>query len=149
MEEKRKPGRPPEVKKGKSSWKPASVTDVTDKEPGYRYRWARKDDDNIATKLANGWEVVSKLTSDKTSLAEERFTDGRRLTSTHEKKDLILLRTTEEHALEINEYYNNETERRTMGLTAHLKKDIKEKGGNAPVHGEITISSRMGTQVIE
>lgn len=148
MEEKRKPGRPPEVKKGKSSWKPASITDVVDKEDGFRYRWARKDQDNLATKQANGWEVVSKVTSDKSSLAEERFIDGKQLTSTHEKKDLILMRCPEEHAQAINDYYNNETARRTMGLTAHVKKEIRDKG-DATTHGNITISSRQGTQVID
>lgn len=149
MEEK-KLGRPP-LKKGKSSWKPASVTDVIDKEDGYRYRYIRKDADNVSKKEAEGWEVVSRgLSSDKSKPLEERFQDGKQLTSTYEKHDLILTRIPEETALERDAYYNNETQRRTMGLTAHLKKEINKATGNrADTHGNITISSRQGTQIIE
>lgn len=148
MEEPKRIGRPP-LKKGKSSWKPASVTDVVDKEPGYRYRWCNKDGDNLSKKAIEGWETVSGLTSDKTKLSEERFQDGKNLTSIYEKHDVILQRIPEELAQERDAYFNNQTSRRTAGLTAHLKKEIKEKGGNAQVHGDITISSRQGTQVIE
>lgn len=148
MEEPKRIGRPP-LKKGKPSWKPASVTDVVDKEDGYRYRWSNKDGDNLAKKEAEGWETVSRLTSDKAKPSEERFQDGKNLSSTYEKHDVVLQRIPEELASERDAYFQNETQRRTAGLTAHLKKEIKEKGANAPVHGNITISSRSGTQVIE
>lgn len=141
-------GRPP-LKKGNTSWKPASVTDVTNKEDGYRYRWSNKNPDNLAKKEAEGWETVSKLTSDKATPSNDRIQDGKNLSSAYEKHDVILQRIPEELAQGRDEYFQNETQRRTAGLTAHLKKEIKDKGGNAPVHGDITISSRQGTQVIE
>lgn len=149
MIEVRKPGRPPAVKKGKTSWKPASVTDVVDKEDGYRYRWSNKDADNLHRKQAEGWETVSPLSSDKASPAEERFQDGKKLTSINEKHDCVLQRIPEELAQERDAYFNEQSARRTAGLTSHLKKEMKDKGGNAPVHGDITISSRLGTQVID
>ncbi len=37
MSEERKAGRPP-LKKGRTSWKPASLNEFYDKESGYRYR---------------------------------------------------------------------------------------------------------------
>lgn len=147
MEEPKKIGRPPLVKKGKPTWKPASVTDIVDKEDGYRYRWCNKDADNLAHKEAEGWETVSRLTSDTAKPAQERMQDGRNLSSTYEKHDVILQRIPEELAQERDAYFANESMRRTAGLTAHLKKEVAKVG--AGTHGEITISSRTGTQVIE
>lgn len=147
---KRGPGRPRQeepLKKGNSSWKPASATDVVNKEAGYRYRWARKDQDNIAKKKAEGWETVSGLTSDKaTPEITNRINDGKSVSSVYEKHDVILQRIPEEIAQGRDAYFNAETERRTAGLTAHIKKDLAKDG--APSHGEITISSRKGTQTL-
>jgi hypothetical protein len=130
-------------KKGNSSWKPASVTDVTNKEEGYRYRWARKDPDNLYKKESEGWETVSGLTSDKVKPEEtNRINDGRNISSVHEKHDVILMRIPEEVAQGRDAYYNAESERRVAGLTAHIKKDLAKEGANT--HGDITISSRKG-----
>ena len=152
----RKPGRPPKqessigMKKGKASWKPASITEVSDKDPGYRYRWVNKNPDNLAKKEQEGWEPVSKLSSDKASYVDpDRIQDGKQLTSTYEKHDCILQRLPEDIAKERDAYMNRESARRVGGLTAHLKKDMAKDGVNAPIHGDITISSRKGTQVID
>lgn len=146
---KRGPGRPKQdgLKKGNSSWKPASVTEVVNKEDGYRYRWSNKSADNLAKKAAEGWETVSGLQSDNATPVGNRITDGANMTSVYEKHDLILQRIPEETARERDAYYSAETERRTAGLTAHIKKDLGKEG--AATHGDITISSRKGTQVIE
>lgn len=142
---KRGPGRPKQdaLKKGNSSWQPASMTDVTNKEPGYRYRWSRKDPDNLYKKDAEGWETISGLTSDKTAPVEgNRINEGKALSSIHEKHDVILQRIPEEVAQKRDEYYNNESARRVAGLTAHIKKEMGKEGAEA--HGDITISSRKG-----
>lgn len=150
-QEVRKPGRPksqsenPPLKKGKSSWKPASVTDVTNKEPGFRYRWINKLPDNLAKKAAEGWETVSGVTSDKAKASPED--SGKNPTSVFEKRDLILARIPEEVALERDAYMSEKTQKRTLGLTAHLKKEAGES--KARLHGSITISSRQGEQVID
>lgn len=141
-----RPGRPP-IKKGKSSWTPASVTEVTNKEPGYRYRWSSKTPDNLAKKEAEGWETVSGVTSDKAIPSPERIGEGKKLTSVYEKHDVILQRIPEENAQARDAYFDNENKRRIAGLTAHIKKEIGKAGAN--MHGEITISSRRGEQVIE
>lgn len=148
---KRGPGRPKvEAKKGRSSWKPASVTDVTDKEPGYRYRWANKTPDNLAKKEAEGWETVSKGTSadDAFAVDDGNVHTGKKLTSIYEKRDVILQRIPEDIALERDAYMNEKTKKRTIGLTAHFKKEAREAGG-APVHGDITISSLREQQKID
>ena len=134
------------VKKGKSSWAPASLNEFYDKEPGYRYRMSSKDPTNLAKKAQEGWETVSAINSANTIHdSPDRIQDGKKMTSVQEGHDWILQRIPEETAKERDEYYNNESERRVAGLTAHLKREI----GNAPIHGNINISSRRGTQVIE
>lgn len=142
METKRGPGRP-KLSKGNSSWAPASVTDVTNKDPNFRYRWLRKDSDNLYKKEQEGWESVSAVTSDQASPQESnRISDGKNITSVYEKHDTILGRIPVETALERDAYYNAESERRVAGLTAHIKKDLAKEGASA--HGDITISSRKG-----
>jgi hypothetical protein len=143
-----KENRPSKLKKGNSSWTPASLLDVANKEPGYRYRWSNKNPDNLSKKNAEGWETVSAIQSPTTQAVENNYiNDGKQLTSVTQKHDCILQRIPEEVALERDAYYNNESERRIAGLTAHVKKDLGKAG--AVTHGDITISSRKGTQVIE
>lgn len=133
------------LKKGNSSWQPANITDVRDKEDGYRYRWVNKNPDNMAKKAAEGWEIVNGLQADKTTPEGElRINDGKALTSTREKRDVILQRMPEEIALQRDAYYDKENDRRISGLTAHIKKEVGDVGGNT--HGEITISSRKRAQ---
>lgn len=152
-QETRKPGRPKStteapVKKGKTSWKPASVTDVIEKDPNKRYRLVNKDADNLAKKKAEGWEVETKATGGTAKLVPDgQINTGSNLTSTFERKDVILMSMPEEMAQERTEYFNNLTQKRTLGLTAHLKKELK---GTAPTHGKITIGSlAQGETVIE
>lgn len=136
------------VKKGKPSWKPASLNEFFNKEPGYVYRMVRKDPDNLAKKSVEGWETVSAIQSQNTKRDEPgRINDGKPMTSVQEGKDWILQRIPEELAEERREYFSNETERRVAGLTAHLKKEVGKEG--ATTHGNITISSRQGQQIIE
>lgn len=141
----------PSIKKGNSTWAPANVSEIEGKEEGYRYRKIRKDADNVAKKKQEGWEIVSGVNGQSTTAraGDGRINDGNSLTSVQEGTDWVLGRISEEEAQKRDAYFNSETERRTKGLTAHLKKDMQSKGGNAPVHGDITISSRRGTQVIE
>lgn len=154
---KRSPGRPPKnsdsvgVKKGTTSWTPANVSEVSNKEPGFRYRWARKDKDNISKKEREHWEIVNSINAPATQTESGygRINDGKPLTSTQERSDSILMRMKEETAELRDDYYNNESSRRVQGLTAHLKKEMSTHGGNAPVHGEIKVSTRQGTQIIE
>lgn len=141
---KRGPGRPKQetpLKKGNSSWKPASLNDFTNKEDGFRYRMSRKDPNNLAKKAQEGWENVSAISSPNTQHEETNRLDlGKPISSVQEGHDWILQRLPEELAQGRDEYYNNESDRRVMGLTAHVKKDLGKEG--AAAHGEITISSR-------
>ena len=137
------------IKKGNSSWKPASLNEFTNKEDGYRYRMIRKDPDNLAKKQQEGWEIISKM-NDKNSehVDPNRIEHGKPLTSVLEGRDWVYARMTEDMALERDKYHEQKNTRQVAGLTSHLKKELHDKGGNAPLHGEITISSRKGEQII-
>lgn len=149
---KRGPGRPATkqdsaVKKGNSSWSPASLNEFQGKEDGYRYRMSRKDANNLSKKSQEGWETVSALQSNNITHEDpNRIEHGKPLTSVHEGHDWVLQRIPEEVAQKRDEYYNNEAERRTKGLTAHVKKELGKEG--AAAHGDITISSRQGTTTL-
>lgn len=150
--ETRKTGRPPKaavgIKKGKSSWKPASAMEVIDKEDGFRYRWSNKAPDNLSKKELEGWETVSGVTGDRSKHVDAgRISDGKPMTSIRERHDCILQRIPEEVAQGRDEYMNNRTDSRTRALTAHIKDQAKEQGTEA--HGKITISSLRGEQVID
>lgn len=142
MEEvKRGPGRPKAdtLKKGVKSWTPAAVTDVTNKEEGYRYRWVNKDPDNLAKKKAEHWEYVDS-TSDSATAPGVRMGDENNLTSVYEKRDVVLMRIPEEIAQGRDEYMNKKADSRIAAVTKQTKADLEKEG--AVMHGDITISSR-------
>lgn len=151
---KRGPGRPKSisdelpVKKGKRTWKPASLNEFKNKEPGFTYRMVRKDPDNLSKKEAEGWEKVSAIQGASTNYQEPgRINDGQKMTSVQEGKDWVLCRMPDEMVMDRQAYYDNENQRRVSGLTEHIKKKAAKEGTDT--HGNITISSRNGQQVIE
>lgn len=137
--ETRRPGRPPkadsEAKKGKPTWKPANVDEVFDKQDGYRYRWARSDEENIEKKKAEQWEVDEGTTVEG---GYGRIDEGKPLTSVRKRRDAILMRIPEEVAEARDEYVNNKTARQIAGL----KKEAQRNSPNAPIHGSITMEKR-------
>lgn len=138
----------PEMKKGRSSWKPASLNVLNDKEDGYRYRLIRKDPNNIAKKKSEGWEVLSGVNGGKTSHESAgRMNDASQITSVVEGNDWIAARMPEEIAKERDAYFNDMNRKRVMGLTSHIKDNMARDG--APIHGNVEISSRKGTQIID
>lgn len=146
MEEvKRGVGRPSKaenpLKKGNSSWKPASYNEFLNKEDGYRYRMSRKDPNNLAKKAQEGWETVSGIHDPNIKHDDpQKIEHGKPLTSVLEGHDWVLQRIPEEVAQKRDEYYSNESERRVQGLTSHVKKELGKDG--AEMHGNINISSR-------
>ncbi len=144
-----KENRSPKVKKGNPTWSPANVADILGKEEGYRYRKMRKDPTNLANKEQEGWEIVSGINGQSTTAeaGAGRINDGKSLDSTRQGTDWVLGRIPEEEALKRDEYFNRENARRVAGLTAHVKKDISKEG--AETHGNITVSSLRGEQVID
>lgn len=144
---KKGPGRPPkvdsvEMKKGRGSWQPASILDVFDKEPGFRYRVVEKSHRNLAKKIREGWEMVSALASPLTgnNAIGNGIDIGKSLTSVHEGHDYVIMRMPEELAKTRDDYINHENDRRTMALKRQTSEDVKKTG--APVHGSIVMEKR-------
>lgn len=151
---KRGPGRPPKeavapLKKGKPTWKPANVDDVFDKEAGYRYRKINKDPKNIAKKLAEGWEILSDISGQKTTqeVGYGRIDAGKAMTSVRESYDTVLARIPEDVAKERDAYINAENERRIGGLRKQAKDELGSSG--APIHGSISMEKRGIRTVIK
>lgn len=141
-------GRPPnELKKGNSTWKPANILDIFEKEPGFRYRIAEKSPRNIAKKRREGWEVVSAINSPNTVNETGNYMDkANQQTSVLEGYDYVVMRIPEEKALERDAYFNGENSRRISALKRETSKGMD---GKASVHGEITIEKKGIRNVIK
>lgn len=142
----RGPGRPPKneapLKKGNSTWKPANVLDIFDKEPGYVYRIVEKSPRNVAKKQREGWEFVSALQSPNTgNLAGNSLDRGAQMTSVVDGFDFVVMRLPEEMAQQRHDYFNNESDRRMSALKRLTSEDVSKVGG-APVHGSISIEKK-------
>lgn len=137
------------MKKGNSTWSPANVAEILGKEDGFRYRKLRKEATNLANKAQEGWEIISSINGQKATseTGAGRINDGTALTSVREGTDWVLARIPEETAQGRDDYYNKENARRLGGLTAHVKEKVGKEG--AATHGNITISSLQGEQVID
>lgn len=141
----------PAVKKGNSTWQPANVLDIYDKEPGFRYRIVEKSARNLAKKQREGWEIVSGLASPETGNRNGNYLDkGKPLTSVLEGYDYVVMRIPEDDAKKRDAYYNNESSRRMSALKRQTSNDFSQLGKNgAPVHGTITIEKKGIRNVIK
>lgn len=136
-----------EVKKGKKSWSPSNLGDVRNKEDGFRYRWVRKDQDNVEKKKEEGWEFVSSKDASKTSAIhpDSRPDEPNQLTTNVERRDGVLMRLDEDTALAREEYHREKTQRLETGLRTQTTKDLGD--AKTTVHGEI-IKERKGVRTI-
>lgn len=135
-------------KKGNASWKPSNLGDITGKEAGYRYRRVRKDDDNIAKKKDEQWEMVSKINAPSAAhvFPDGRPDEGHQVDSVVGGRDWVLMRIPEEIAQERDAYINAKSDRLTKALGSQTRKDL---GNNVPMHGAITHNQRGVKTVIE
>lgn len=145
-EVKRGPGRPPKedtpIKKGNSTWKPANILDIYDKEAGYTYRIVEKSPRNVAKKQREGWEVISGVQSAGTANAPNNYlNNGSQMTSVIEGHDYVVMRIPEEMAQERTDYFNAESGRRMSALKRQTGDDLGKVAG-APVHGSITMEKK-------
>lgn len=145
-EEKRGPGRP---KKGNKSWTPSNLGDVINKEDGFRYRWVRKDEDNVSKKKEEGWEFVSG-TNNPTAKAIHptgRPDEPHQLTTNIERRDGVLMRLDEETAQARDKYHNEKTARLEQRINTQTRSELAKEG--AKVHGTITKEQLGKTTIIE
>lgn len=137
-----------QIKKGTRSWTPSNLGDVRGKDNNYRYRWVRKDQDNIAKKLDEQWEMVSGLDGGKESYIHPsgRPDEGHGQTSVVERRDGVLMRMPNDVAEARDEFINGKTDRTTKALRNQAKKDL---GAGVPVHGDISIERKGIRTVID
>lgn len=142
-----KRGRPP--KKGAKSWQPSNLGDVIEKEQGFRYRRVRKDDENIAKKLEEGWEYVNGINGQKTQAIHpsSRPDEPHKLTSSVEGRDWVAMRLPEDVAEARDEYHNSKVSRLERRLYQDTKKELGKEG--AQVHGSLSKEQRGIKTIIE
>lgn len=129
------------MKKGRRSWAPADILQIRDLDDKYRYKWANSDPANIQRLIAEGWEVCSGVSGDKSRRADENSVhDGVRLSSVDSYRELVKLRIPKELAEERNAYFREQAQQQVMGLKAKTKEDMANAtGGRAGVRGSIII----------
>lgn len=137
-EQKRGPGRPPNVKKGKAVWRPARRLDLNNKEPDWGYRWMNADDPRyIESKMEEGWVVVNKTTGIKAEKSESDG-DGNPLAGAVKTRELVAMALPPELKEAREEYFTQLTDARTIGMKKKLDEDLS-KGGPARAEGKIVI----------
>ena len=126
-----------EIKKGKKTWKPANKLAVANRNPNFRYRWLdSRDAGNMEKKQAEGWQVISKLTSDTSEHADGTTAP----TTLLGYRELTLARMDNETAEARNAYFQKDTAERTLALGTSLKRDLKNPhGATAENYGKIVI----------
>ena len=126
-------------KKGNTSWKPAGHLTVFEKKDGLRYRWKEKDPDNLNRALHEGWSYVTKEEGNSAVHdAPGYIDDGKPLTSAIEHRELVLMSMPESVAQERAAYFDEQTARTEQVLKRRAQRELSE-GGDAEVHGDITI----------
>lgn len=138
------------IKKGKKSWKPASMLEVDFPEvEGYRLRWCDKDPGRIAKKEREGWTMVNKITGLTVEHVEPgKIHDGSKLTSLQEYRDLVLMAIPEEHAQARDEYYQEKTNQQTLAPKSKLYQQARDTGGDRAAN-TVEGSVKIGRTIIE
>lgn len=142
------------VKKGTTSWTPSNLGEVINKEPGFRYRWARNDPDNVAKKHAEGWETVNGTTNSSTTakFSSSRLDEPSQMTSTPMRRDAVLMRLDDDGvdstAQQRDRYHNEKVEKLEKRIYAGTKKELVSDSG-APIHGNLTKERKGVRTVIE
>ncbi len=129
----------------KQSWRPAPVTEVSGKEPGWRYHQFRPD--QIDQKQREGWVIVNSMNrgGDEASVGDGRLTDGSPVDSVvGVRNNLILMRMLEELAIQRDEYYENLNQANMKGAISKFKEDVtvdaENKESKTAAYGDIKIS---------
>lgn len=129
------------VKKGRPSWKPASMLDTVEKHDGHRTRWCSRDSLNLQRKQAEGWVFANSITGiNREHEHPEKVGDGHSLTSVTEYRDLVLMALPEDVAKERDKYFQSKTDAAVRSLKQDFEENIENPRGNtAEIYGKIVI----------
>ena len=134
----------PAVKKGKPTWAPSDLLTVRDKEDGFRYRWLSKEDPAALMKAkAEGFQIVSELTSGAKRDGATHIQDGNQVTTVTEYRELILARIPVDVAEARADYFREKSASKIMGLKTDLADKLgsvsQGTGHNPGARGQIII----------
>ena len=129
----------PVTKKGKTTWKPANIMGLTNKDPNYSYKWAEATGQNIQRYIAEGWEVVDRTTDKVNALSSNTMDFGSQQDTTIRSREMILIRTPRENAEARKEYYANEMNETIKAIKTNAETGLNSAGAVKP-YGKFTIS---------
>lgn len=113
----------PPKKIGARSWRPASLTEVTGRDPNYTYRLVNTEiGGNVQKKLAEQWEIC---TEEQVNLPVKTLADGSKIGTTNQVRELLLMRMPNEVAESRRKYHQG----KEVDATA-LKNDFKRNIGS-------------------
>ena len=125
-------------------WSPPELLPEPEKEPGYRYRWIRvsnlnvADPRNLSGKLREGWEPVKVEEQPQFQLLidpNSRFKDN------IEIGGLLLCKTPEEFVKQRNDFYANQTQAQTIAIDNSF---MRENDARMPLFSERKSSTSFG-----
>ena len=112
----------PAKKTGNKSWRPFNLLELSDKTPGFRYRWCDKDPANLDKKAAEGWKFVpstnAKYKKPDATLTTGSYTDidyaDCSTTGMVEYRESILMALDEETAQARQDYFADKTKQQAV-----------------------------------
>ena len=134
-----------EVTKDEADQRQFDALAITNPDPAFHYRWARKRDINMARHKFNGYEVVDS-TSDK---VRSILTDGTRMkkgedTSTMvEVSDMVLMRTPRANHERIIREREDKIRRQTRSVAASYKRAVGQIAGPGNAYEEHQDNKQM------
>lgn len=125
-----------QVKKGKPTWRPATMMDVPGKDPSKTYKFIDKTDPNRVYKhIQEGWTF-----SDEPVTEAGRIHDGKPLTSVTEYRELALMEMPIEGKQEREEYYAEKADAQVKDIKKKFQRELNTTGDIKPeAYGRIII----------
>jgi hypothetical protein len=106
------------------------ATRVEGLDPNYMYRWARKDELQIATHELHGYEIVDRTTEKSLLNDRTRMKKGEDLSKNIEWGDMILMRIPKDLYEKRRMKENERILRKTRGVTASYKNAVARITGS-------------------
>lgn len=120
------------VKKGKPSWKPATMLDIKNRIPGYRYRWCWIDDMNLQKKEREGWVYVNKETGFPTE--HDSPENVKPLDSAKKYRDTVLMALPEELGEARDRYFHKKTQEQSLDAKTRMQQKKDASGNPAQIY---------------
>ena len=125
-------------------WKPSRVLEIPAhlKKKGFTYRWASKTQVGRIQKLiSEGWEIDTELSKKLSTALPKTIMDGSPLDGTVQRRELIVMRITDELATARRAYYA----KKTSGAVDQSEQQLKAAGIHPQTKEDLTYGEVLST----